>query len=211
MKAQGGRVKLIHDVKRAGFPYPGEFGMRPRGGGNRMPVQAPVQDHDGWMSCSLHEVHYRSGSPCPMCDKERVIQDLARQIEELKGAIKLLHRDKDSLKAQVSYFDAMLMARDVLGDEDRLALKEFLYRWQRGEVIDVAVTRERFQSPVGVGVRAMVAGFRVDSDEHICSSVGGVAMARAFSDATKLVGRSGASKLLVKAMAPDLAIPKENE
>lgn len=170
-----------------------------------MPVQAPVQGQDGWMSCSLHEVHYRSGGPCPMCQKELQVKKVLREVVELKNAIKLLHRDKDQLKAQVSYLDSMVLARDLLGPEDRLALKEFVYRWQRGETMGVAVTRERFQSAVGAGVRDMVSGFRVGGDEYVCSSVGGVAMARAFSDATKLVGRSGASKMLARAMAPDLA------
>jgi len=166
-----------------------------------MPVQAPVKGQEGWFSCSMHEIRYREDAAgCPMCRQARDLVDVKKQVQELKNAIKLLQRDKDSLKAQVSHVDAMRIADEVMGDEDRLAIKEFLYRWRRGGNLDVAIRKEDFTSEFGAGVRHMVGGFRIGDDVHHCSSVGGVAMARAFNDATKLVGRKEAAAAMVKVM-----------
>lgn len=189
---------------------PGEAGPRPRGGGNQMPVQAPVTGQDGWFSCSMHEIRYRQELPggCPMCRQARQLVEVGKEVQKLKNAIKLLQRDKDNLKAQISHVDAMRVAQEVMEDDDRLAIKGFLYRWRRGEKVDAAIRKEDFTSDFGAGVRHMVAGFRVGSEVHYCSSVGGVAMARAFNDATKLVGRDEATAAMSKVMG--LAPPGED-
>lgn len=184
----------------------GEHYPRPKGGGNKMAVQAPVKGKKGWISCSKHEIHYREElAKCPMCDQDRQLMGALLKVRELENVIDLLKRDKHALEARLSHLDAMRMALDLIGDEDRVAIKEVIYRYQRGEPINSGIRQEKFTSKNGAGVRHVVSGFKVDVDVYHCTSVGGVAMARAFSEATKLIGRDGAADMLMKAMAPHLA------
>lgn len=187
---------------------------RGRGGGARkMAVQAPVSGQEGWFSCSLHEIHYRTvAGGCPVCRAEAEKRPLMDQIVELKNAIKLLRQDKAALEARVSHVAAMRAALDVISEEDRLAIKELLYRWQRGHGLEVALRKVRFQSPNGMGVRHEVSGLKAGDEEHHCDSVGGVAIARAVSELTKLMGRDEAARQVAKVFAPTLApMPPEEK
>lgn len=169
----------------------------------------PVADSD-WVACERHWVQYR-GPTCPACAADSDLRRAKVKLGELNNAIKLLQRDKAALRAQLTHLDSMRMAFELMEPSDRVALKEMLYRWRQGaEPINLAHREERFTSKNGAGVRHVVAGFASGDEKHLCVSVGGVAMARALSEATKLVGREEATLLLAKAMAPSLAPPRSD-
>ena len=163
-----------------------------------------------WIPCDRHFVQYR-GPACPVCLSEKELRRAKVRMGELNNAIKLLQRDKHALRAQLTHLDSMRMAFEIMEPEDRVVVKEMLYRWrQGGEPISLALREERFTSKNGAGTRHVVAGFVSDGDKHFCTSVGGVAMARALSEAVKIVGREEATLLLAKAMAPSLAPPRSD-
>lgn len=124
-----------------------------------------------------------------------------RELRDLRALVQELREENHLLRARVDNLEAMRLALDVIGDDDFAALRQVISLWQHHHrPIKNAIKRVMFTSPNGSGIRHEVSGFQSGAFVYHCTSVGGVAMARAFCQAAKVLGESRASELLFKAM-----------
>lgn len=154
--------------------------------------------------CGIHNLTYISfRAGCPACEAERETNQLRSAVQTLTNQIKSLTETNTRLKAQTDVVFAIREAADILDDDDLAFLKSVLYEWRDQKTAALKVThggKGRRQSPNG-----FIAYFRKgDPMGHLCSSVGGLAIAEYLDEAINTVGPVEAMKLLVRGMHPYL-------
>jgi hypothetical protein len=171
-------------------------------GGLQVPDEKPFD-------CGIHKVTYMAfKAGCPVCHAEREIEQMRAALQEVKGKMEVLTSENLKLRTQVDIVTAMREAALLLDDNDLEFFKVTLYQWRDEKSLGLKTTHgARMKQRKGEPLPAN--GFIVmpragDPYGHVCSSIGGVAIAEYFDEATNTVGSAQAMAFLVKGLAHQL-------
>ena len=152
--------------------------------------------------CGIHEITYKDVRPgCPVCKLERQNEELREALMKLKNELSVTHDQNVRLETQSNFVFAIKEATALLDDEDMAFLKSVLYEWRDTKGLGLKTTHG--------GESHEANGFIVmprngDPYGHLCTSMGGVAIAEYFDEATNSVGNAKATEMLVRGMAEHL-------
>jgi hypothetical protein len=156
--------------------------------------------------CGIHDLEYKAfRAGCPACEAEREMHLMRGALQKVKGELELIAAENHRLKIQVDIVYAIREAVEVLGDDDMAFLKSVLYMWRDEKSVGMKTTHGARKR----GKQAPPNGFIVmprkgDPYGHLCSSVGGLAIAEYFDEAVNSVGPAKAMEFLVKGMSAHL-------
>ena len=186
------------------------------------PPQVKVRDIDkgSIFRCSRCSIEYKTSkkdrASCPLCLEIDKVGRLQESMKEVVDSLDLHKKELIRLRSQLGVLDGMRDAVGELNDEDRLFLKELVYRW-RDAPSEIRVTqatkRRKVEKPgYGTAYRDDVSGWVVtymdvepfNRVEHHASSIGGAVMALQFSEALKVAGLKTAMTMLTKALSEGL-------
>lgn len=156
-------------------------------------------------TCGIHAIEYKGfRAGCPLCEAERELKQLRKAVGEATGKMRLMHDENQKLKLQVDISYAIREAAEILDDADMEFFKTVLYEWR--DTKSVAIKTTHGGSKVSGGRRGAANGFIVmprqgDPYGHVCTSMGGLAIAEYFLEAQNSVGPAKAMELLTRGMA----------
>lgn len=184
----------------------------------RMPaLQAKHSDQDvepyaTKFSCATHQVTYyvpanqKGRERCPVCHLEIENDELLEEIAKMRNERAMLIMNNERMKVEVDISSALTSAVEMLGEDDLIWLKENLYQYKLDKSVVLKVTHG---APLGQRTRKRDAkapnGFiamrrKGDPEGHTCSSIGGLAIARYYEQATSTYGAQQAMELMIKAL-----------
>jgi hypothetical protein len=146
---------------------------------------------------------------CPLCAAERRVEELQAALMVLKNQLEATENSASRLRSTVDITFAMREALDVTNDEDLTFLKSVLYRFRADKSsIGLRVTHGSAGASPSNGRRQQVAppnGFLAlprggEPEAHLCSSVGGVAIAGYFEEAVRASGAPSAMVTIMRAV-----------
>lgn len=149
--------------------------------------------------------YYAPMSGCPLCDSIKRLKQtqeaLAQTARELEAQTNMNRR----LAEQIDGAFAIRGAVELLDDHDRAFLKTVLYQWKIDRAVNLRVTHGK---PTGKGKRkrprpnGFVAVFRGQDEPiaHMCTSMGGLAIADYFEEGLNEKGHPGAMAVLLKGL-----------
>lgn len=191
----------------------GNLPMPTRSRGPRRPAEIPMQartsDQDAEsvatrMACSKCQITYyvvkNRKATCPLCDAEHRILELQAAMSGMRNQLEQAENSAARLKAAVDIVSAMRLAGDALGDEDRIFLKSVLYRFraERGSITLRTTHGGTERRPAANG---FIAVPRIGEPEaHLCTSIGGVAIAAYYEEADRTFGSAQALSTIMKAL-----------
>lgn len=156
--------------------------------------------------CGIHDLTYRaSGAGCPVCWHEREQRQLRDAVKELNNKMRILAEENHTLRTWHDLSMAMRDAIPLLDDNDLAFLKATLYEWRDAKSLTMKVThgaKKRRQPAAPNGFIVMPR--RGDPYGHLCSSVGGMAIADYYDEALNSFGVIKAMELLVRGLAQHL-------
>lgn len=198
-------VTITGTGKSANFNVPG---LSINGQGR---VSMKVSEYD----CGIHDLTYRAISPgCPACHSDREAQDSHRQVTQMRKAL-METRDQlasatGKVKELQAWYDlstSIYEAADLLSIEDEMFFKETLYVYRDEKSLTIKVThgadlgkngrKKKTSSPNGF----IVIPRRGDPYGHACNSVGGLAIAAYYEQASNAFGQIQAMKILLRGLA----------
>lgn len=153
-------------------------------------------------TCSLCEITYRTqdvNPRCPLCEmyKERV--EFHNRLAEYEKQIADLEEQLHRATANVDFVVAVQNAADLLNTEDMAWLKSVLYRWRESKNMTLEAIEGRN------GPKGFIAEWRDGtSEQHMATSVGGVAIAGILRDVSQGFGKSVGLMTVAKAMSQHL-------
>lgn len=157
--------------------------------------------------CGIHNLEYRAHrAGCPVCEAERDVESMRNALMEAKNKLRIASERNHQLE---SWWDLSMAIRDaipLLDDDDLVFLKTTLYEWRNRKSLSMKVThgpaKRRRQPPAPNGFLVMPR--RGDPYGHLCTSVGGVAIADYFDEALNSYGAIQAMTLLVRGFSQHL-------
>lgn len=154
--------------------------------------------------CGIHDVTYmalRAG--CPVCEMEREVNRMRDALKDARNALSLVTEENARLKVQTDILAAIREAAPALDDNDMAFLKAVLYEFRDDKSIGLKTTHgpklKKRDIPSANGFIAMPR--KGDPYGHVCTSVGGLAIAEYFDEATNSFGGAQAMTLLVRGMS----------
>ncbi len=202
---------MVNQISMSAIPQ-----GRPRQARAKPTLQAKVgpSEHSGYNEyrCSSHVVLYatRTGAKpiCPVCEAERSAAFLQGQVDELTRANEMVQKERDMLQMQLDISTGILHAFDLAEGEDKALIKTVAYRWRsvEGDATKMVV------SPLGMpkGRKTRPIGFVVVESgqspfQYPLTSVGGLMVARLWSDARRMYGWKKAMDIFMQAVVGRLA------
>lgn len=189
---------------------------RPR---RRPSIQAPFRDpsNDDIASkytCATCRVTYelprRQKAQCPLCKAEAEVDQLRQALLEARNLLERQTNELNRLRPQVDLVTAMRQALELIETDDRTFMKSVLYRHRAGESISLQVLTTQKRGKRG-RVRAVPNGFqavsRSGTEAHICTSLGGLAMAGYVKESLATLGPVTTMQHVLRAMSDQLALP----
>lgn len=160
-----------------------------------------------WFDCGIHGIKYEGVmAGCPLCEMEREVKQLRSAVQDLHGRLELAVDENSRLKVQVDIVVAIREAAATLNDEDLTFFKTVLYQWRDEKSLALKTThgsRKKGQgAPTANGFIVMPR--KGDPWGYACSSIGGLAIAAYFDEATNSSGPSAAMNWLVRGLADHL-------
>lgn len=155
--------------------------------------------------CGIHDLNYtatRAG--CPACEAEREVKQIRNSLKDAHNQLALLTEQNRLLKVDNDIVTAIREAAPTLGDEDMAFLKATLYEWRDQKSVALKTTHgprtgRRKQLPTANGFIAMPR--KGVPYGHVCTSIGGLAIAEYFDEATNANGSANAMIILARGMA----------
>ena len=160
--------------------------------------------------CDLHLVDYYiphgDVKRCPMCGMEKNYDDARAAVIQLEAELKVATSQLERLRVQVDIQTAIRSAIEVLDDYDYSWLKLQMYQYKVDKSVTLKVTHGKLPAGKRIprGDKMPANGFIVmprngDPEGHVCTSIGGVAMAEYFDEALTTVGSAQAMGIMLKA------------
>lgn len=161
-----------------------------------------VSDYD----CGIHNITYKDVRPgCPVCKLDREVSDLRRAAHAFKNQLDRVTTERDRLQEHVDIMFAIREAAQMLDDEDMEFLKLVLYQWRDARSIGLKTTHGVKKGRRQRAANGFIAMPRQGEPYgHLCTSIGGVAIAEYFEEATNWMGSAEAMKMLARGMADHL-------
>lgn len=180
--------------------------------GRNVRIQGRYADQDSSVAtkynCATCSISYYTDAKkpkCPLCDLEKRLNQTQEALAIALRELETYRNTNTRLAEQMESTYAIRGALDLLDDNDTAFLKTVLYQWK----IDRAVTlRVTHGAPVGHGrkkrprANGFVAVFRGQPDPvaHVCTSMGGLAIADYFEEGLNEKGHPGAMAMLLKGL-----------
>jgi hypothetical protein len=134
------------------------------------------------------------------------VSRLRKALKDAHNQLSILTEQNLQLKVQTDIVAAIREAALVLDDNDLAFLKTTLYEWRDQKSVTLKTThgprKKKREVPPPNGFIAMPRSG--DPYGHICTSVGGLAIAEYFDEATNTVGSANAMALLVRGLSAHL-------
>lgn len=178
------------------------FGNTANPRGIRMPEEKQFD-------CGIHSITYMAfQAGCPVCQAERDISSMREAVRELKLKLEFITNENLRLQTQVDIVSAIREAALILDDGDLEFFKVVLYQWRDEKSLGLKTThgarkKERKGEPLPAN-GFIVMPRQGDPYGHVCTSMGGVAIAEYFDEATNTVGSAKAMEFLVKGLSSQL-------
>lgn len=159
--------------------------------------------------CGIHAITYMAfQAGCPVCQAERDVSSMREAIRELKQKLEYVTNENLKLRTQTDIVSAIREAALILNDDDLEFFKVVLYQWRDEKSVSLKTTHgARMKQRKGEPLPAngfIVMPRQGDPYGHTCTSMGGVAIAEYFDEATNTVGPAKAMEFLVKGLASQL-------
>lgn len=159
--------------------------------------------------CATCAISYYAVKPkCPLCDLEArcgKLQDALGQLSrELAAAVEMNKRLSEQLEGSIAIRGAL----ELLDDNDTAFLKTVLYQWKIDRTVTLRVTHGGSSTRKKIRGRARPNGFMAiyrntaEPVAHLCTSMGGLAIAEYFEEGLDEKGHPGAMNMLVKGCSP---------
>lgn len=157
--------------------------------------------------CGIHNITYEAArAGCPMCASERQVNQMRSALKDAQNQLQILTEQNLQLKVQVDIVAAIREATQILDDNDMAFLKTVLYEWRDQKSVALKTThgprKKKREVPPPNGFIAMPRSG--DPYGHLCTSVGGLAIAEYLDEAINTVGPANAMTLLVRGMSSHL-------
>lgn len=160
-------------------------------------------------SCATHQVTYyvpvNRKAGCPVCELDGEVAFLRDLAKKYENEITMLRAANQRMDVEVNVSAAMVNAMETLDEADRMWLKEQLYQYKLDKSVVLKVThgapqgrsrRRDMKTPNGfIAMRR-----KGDPEGHVCSSIGGLALARYYEEASTTYGAQTAMDLMIKAL-----------
>lgn len=162
-------------------------------------------------ACAIHQVSYIvSTEPdhdksCPVCLLEARVKELQEQLTRTANELQLSMQNGERLGVQVNELEAMRKALTVISKEDLTFIKSVCYRFQNDDTGCQLIACQDADDRWQFLVRVKKAGAGRIGEEHLCNSFGGIALASAFEQSSKVSGNMKAMQMLVRAVSQHLA------
>lgn len=168
-----------------------------------VPRARPLKEFD----CGIHDLTYKAvRAGCPACQADRDVSEMRQALMETRNALDRLTDEHNRMRVQVDIVSAIREAAQILDDEDLAFFKAVLYEWRDTKSVGLKTTHgarnKKREQPAANGFIVMPR--QGDPYGHVCSSMGGLAIASYFDEATNTVGPAKAMEFLVKGMAMHL-------
>lgn len=193
-----------------------------RGQAVTMPAQARTAEQQSDLgvqyACSKCAISYHvqrgQKAQCPLCVSERRNFELQAAMNGQRNELERLHDEVTRLQVAVDLIAAMRDALSTIGVDDLTFLKSVLYRYraEKGS-IQLRATHgqglRRVRQQRGGTDQPAVNGYLVETrngepEAHLCSSIGGVAIASYYQEAVRTSGAPQALATLMRALGPTL-------
>lgn len=161
-------------------------------------------------ACAVHQVTYivseDDSKDCPVCKLEVEVKELKEKLQRTANDLQLSMQNSERLSVQVNELDAMRKALTLISKEDLAFAKSIAYRFKADETAFTLIATQDADDRWQFLVR-MKRGI---AEEHICTSLGGIALAVAYQQAMKMAGNIKATQMLVRAVAQHLAMLEDS-
>lgn len=173
-------------------PVPSPRGRRVTSGGRRV-------DKD--FECGIHMLTYKAARPgCPVCLLEREVKELRTALQEVRNQLERTHDQNVRLESENNFIFAIKEAAEVLDEDDMAFLKTVLYEWRDTKGLGLKTTHGKNRRANGF----IVMPRNGEPWAHTCHSIGGMAIADYFDEATNSVGSAKAMEHMVRGFAAHL-------
>jgi hypothetical protein len=143
---------------------------------------------------------------CPVCAIEEKYIDLRGDYAGIANENDRLRAEVQTLKAQLEIGTAIRSALEILGDDDYAWLKVQLYQYKVDKSVVLKPTHGRLENGKKLkrGQKMPANGFMAiprkgDPEAHLCTSLGGIAMAGYFDEAVTCYGSAQGMGIMLKA------------
>lgn len=160
--------------------------------------------------CAIrYEVTRGAQAHCPLCASERLAEDLMRQVDRLTDENVNLSKKLEMIAVQMDHITAIREAMPLVEGADLVFLKQvmYLYRDDRSyslSALNGRVTmdrRGRVAKKQPIRNALLLTGRGRESEEHLFTSIGGVAIVGYFDEMTREVGEKQAMVYLLRAVS----------
>jgi hypothetical protein len=163
--------------------------------------------------CSRCAIRYEVGrgqkAHCPLCAAERLNEELARQIDRLVDDNANMSRKLEAIAVQMDHITAIREAMSLVEGEDLVFLKQVMYLYRDDRSYSLTAQNGRIQhdnrgriarkQPIRNALLLSKRGR--ESEEHLFTSIGGVAIVGYFDEMTREVGEKQAMVYLLRAVS----------
>jgi hypothetical protein len=183
-------------------------GMAIQGKVNR--VSDDLSDRYLCSRCAIrYEVSRGAQAHCPLCAAERQLEDLMRQVDRLTDENIGLSRKLEAVAVQMDHITAIREAMPLVTGDDMVFLKQVMYLYRDDRSYSLTALNGRIatdrrgrvakKQPVRNALLLSRGGR--EPEEHLFSSIGGVAIVGYFDEMTREVGEKQAMVYLLRAVS----------
>lgn len=176
----------------------------------RAAVQDVSEELATKMKCNTHLCEYYvpqgDKAECPACVLEQKYADLRNDYMGVVNESDRMKLELHAAKAQLEIGTAIRSALEILGDEDYAWLKVQLYQYKVDKSVVLKPTHGRLENgrKLKRGEKMPANGFMAvprkgDPEAHLCTSLGGIAMAGYFDEAVTCYGSAQGMGIMLKA------------
>lgn len=157
-----------------------------------------------------------SAAACPLCDAQKRMSALQEAVMSEKRRGDLLAEQLRRYRTEVDTTEAMRSALSLLSQDDLIFLKAALYHWRQDKHTQLRVThgplggpgapeRGRKNAPPRANGFLLIPA-HAEPEAHLCSSMGGVALAQYLDEVGRATSSNNALAMLMRVMLANLAI-----
>lgn len=157
-----------------------------------VPLNTRLSSHD----CGICGITYKAISPgCPLCAEKRETTRMREALGLAKNKLEAVTAVSNKNARDADMMHSIRQAALMLNPEDRGFVKAALYQWRDGKAI--GALKVVGQPPKGL----MAVPREGDAYAHEFTSIGGLALASYYEEATRALGPTDAMNILARALA----------
>lgn len=160
--------------------------------------------------CAIRYEVMRGGQAhCPLCAAERSVEDLMRQVDRLTDENVGLSRKLEVIAVQMDHITAIREAMGLVEGDDLVFLKQVMYLYRDDRSYSLSALngriatdkRGRIAKKQPIRNALLLSKRGRNPEEHVFTSIGGVAIVGYFDEMTREVGEKQAMVYLLRAVS----------